>query len=400
MKDYLTAQEVADILDISVPTVYSYVSRGLLSSENVASDHRIKRYRGSDVEHLLKRREAQRQPEDFAKSTLHRGMPVLDSGISLIRDGRLYYRGHEVVKLAQNHTIEQVSGLLWLDELDGSLFTFKSKLQLPPELWHWREFPAFTRMQMMLPLAATQDRAGTVLHPEHVPLTGARILRLLTGAVVGHFEKPTIAENILSVWHSLHPYNQQALDAALILCADHGLNASSFAARIAAGTHADPYAVVSAGLATLSGTRQGGMGQRVRSFLNCIKRPEDAERIVEERLDKREDIPGCDHPMYPNGDPRGKLLVKLARQYAVDKAALEYHLAVLEAVDQISGQKPSVDWGLVMLSDVLTLPEDAPILLFALGRTVGWLGHAIEQYESGGMIRPTARYTGPDPAEM
>lgn len=393
-KQYLTAHEVADILEISLPTVYSYVSRGLLSSEPVAGDHRIKRYRRRDVEQLLQRKEAQRRPEDFAKTTLHWGMPVLDSELTNIKQGRLFYRGYEAVELAKTVTLEEVAGLLWMDELDGRFFELDSRLQLPTELWQWRHMPAYTRMQLMMPLAATQDRTAEVLNPEQIPLTGVRIMRLLTGAVTFHIAHNATADNLASVWTPIEPGYRRALNAAMILCVDHGLNASSFAARIAAGAHATPYAVVSAGLATLAGKRHGRMSELVRQFITTSQQECDLHTVVEQRLDRGEAIPGFGHPLYPNGDPRAAMLIELATEINSQNTA--HHRQLQQTVLQVTGLLPSLDWGLVMLSDALGLPEDAPLLLFALGRTVGWLGHALEQFESGGFIRPTANYVGRD----
>src|SRR5689334_23261744 len=129
---YLTAQEAADALGISISTLYAYVSRGMIRSEASGADPRARRYSAEDVERLKSRKESRHDPEIAAKSALHLGTPVLESAITLIEDGRLYYRGHDAVKLARDATVEQVAALLWTGDLNADTSAwFQSPLEMP-----------------------------------------------------------------------------------------------------------------------------------------------------------------------------------------------------------------------------------------------------------------------------
>jgi citrate synthase len=190
------------------------------------------------------------------------------------------------------------------------------------------------------------------------------------------------------------------IDRALVLCADHELNVSSFTARCVASAGAAPYAVVVAGLAALGGVKHGGNTERVEAFLDEIEASDDAERAVAARLRRGEAVPGFGHPLYPDGDPRAEaLLAVLAGAYSGSMARQPAAEAAM-AVGNLMDERPNVDFALVALARTLRLPPGAALALFALGRTVGWVGHAIEQYQADIMVRPRALYVGEQPAGL
>jgi citrate synthase len=188
------------------------------------------------------------------------------------------------------------------------------------------------------------------------------------------------------------------LSAALILCADHELNVSSFTARCVASTAATPYDVVMAGLAALKGGKHGGATARVDAFLREIGSVKNARRVIADRLRRAERLPGFGQPLYPQGDPRARTLLELRAKTYSRTRAMELASAIAAEVHRVTGQHPNLDFGLTTVAWVLNLPAGSPLALFALGRTVGWIGHAIEQYEVDGLIRPRARYVGRIPA--
>jgi citrate synthase len=176
-------------------------------------------------------------------------------------------------------------------------------------------------------------------------------------------------------------------DRALVLSAEHELNASTFAARVAASTGADPYAVVLAGIATLSGPKHGGMTDRVEAMFRARRSPD-------------EDAPlGFGHPLYPDGDPRTAPLLAAARGAAGQGSVLEALFARVDAMAARGRPAATVDVGLAATSIALGLEPGLASMLFAFGRTAGWMAHAIEQYGMGELIRPRARYVGPAPEE-
>jgi citrate synthase len=390
-KSHLTAAETADLLDISLPTLYAYVSRGLLESVPHPENPRKKLYRRTDVDRLLSRKAARKDPTTVASGALNWGEPVLESALTLIRDGELYYRGHDAVHLAQSESIEQVAALMWLDDLDAANRMFSADNRVAPVHDLPEDVPDYQLMQIALNLAASSDYAAYDLQPDRIALAGGRIMQVLLSALT--FDpSESIAQTLAQLWSHDQEHAARLIDMALILCADHELNASSFTARIVAGAGGSPYAVVSAGLAALSGVRHGGMTERVEAFLREVNSPSQAGPVIGARMQRGDPIPGFGHRLYPDGDPRAAAL--LAALSSVTSPRLELIDAVSHAAQQITGQPPTIDFGLCALAHVLKLPPGAPLILFALGRTVGWIAHAIEQSQTESLIRPRARYVG------
>jgi len=403
---YLSAQEAAQELGISLATLYSYVSRGLIRSEEAGGPRRRRRYRAEDVQRLKERKELRRDPTRAVEKALHWGAPLLESAITLIQDGRFYYRGHDVLALAERCTIEQVAALIWTEEETESsapdlpeLFqaTQMTSLleQLAPVRASWPRLRPVEAFQAILPLAGALDRTAYDLRPRPVARTGARILHLLTATAVGQDALPArIAETLQRRWVPQDPGAARLLDGALVLCADHELNVSAFTARCAASAGAAPYGVVQAGLAALQGVRHGGYTERVEALLDQVEAPDQAEEVLAARLKRGEPIPGFGHPLYPEGDLRARWLLARAEEARPGSPAVALAQAVTQAAQTLLGERPTLDFGLVTLARALELPPGAPLALFALGRTVGWIGHALEQYRSQQLIRPRARYVG------
>jgi citrate synthase len=186
------------------------------------------------------------------------------------------------------------------------------------------------------------------------------------------------------------------LRSALILGADHELNVSSFTARCVASAGSHPYAVVIAGIAALEGPRHGGISARVESMLDSLRphRPRTLPDALAERLRRGDTIDGFGHPLYREGDPRAIALMALLRERYPKSAELAFVTHVADAAAAAIREKPTIDFALAAVSRVLRLPPGSPLTLFAIGRTIGWIGHAIEQYATGQLIRPRAKYVG------
>ena len=182
-----------------------------------------------------------------------------------------------------------------------------------------------------------------------------------------------------------------AIRTALVCCADHELNASTFAVRVAASTGASPYAALIAGLGTLSGPAHGGQTAKALELLRTARRTADGRQTVIDRLRYGDPRPGFGHPRYPEGDPRARLILG-ALPHLPDPLT-----AAGDAGLEATGLHPNLDFGLAAIAVSHGLTEDQVSGLFAIGRSVGWLAHVAEQYEAGRLIRPRARYTGPDP---
>jgi citrate synthase len=172
---------------------------------------------------------------------------------------------------------------------------------------------------------------------------------------------------------------------ALVLCADHELNASAFAVRVVASTGAALPACLLAGVAALSGPLHGGMTEQVGALLAEPGMQADPRATLAARLDRGERLPGFGHRLYPDGDPRAAALLT-----ALDPGPW-WH-GMFAAAEELTGQRPNIDTALVALERTLRLPDGAALAIFAAGRTAGWIAHALEQRQDGRLIRPRASY--------
>lgn len=398
---YLDANQAADTLGVNRATLYAYVSRGLIRSE-LSEDGRARWYRREDIEALTQRKEMRRNPTRVAENALLFGAPVMESSISLIANNALYYRGQNAVTLAAENSIEEVAALIWFESLTTPFPEVRSQ---PSQRWLTiaqilKDLSLPEAFQILIPLAASEDIASYDTKPKSVASTGAQILRLMAAIVAqGNFSAEPIAEQLRKAWKVAHTQATHLLNAALILCADHELNASAFTARCVASTGANPYGAVTAALAALQGHRHGGECDRVEGLFNEAQNPDRAQLCLIDRLRRGDRISGFHHPLYPEGDPRGAMLLRLAAEIAPNSPGVLLSKALVKAMFELTGLYPTVDTGLVTLSRALALPDRAAITLFAMGRVVGWIGHAIEQYQLDRLIRPRANYIGVQPVE-
>jgi citrate synthase len=394
---YMTAKEAAALLGVKEATLYAYVSRGLIRSEAISDAPRQRLYLAEDVQKLAARKEQRRDPAKVARDALHWGAPMLESALTLITENTLYYRGYDAIHLARAHTFEEVASLLWTGSLDQTEQLFANKSLLASCMWPSTDahLPTLQRLQVALALAATDDLRAYDLHPEAVAQTGARILWLMA-AVAASADTPdtTIAGTLAQAWH---PGTATVLNAALILCADHELNSSSFTARVVASTEANPYAVVLAGLAALDGFKHGGQAKQATAFLREVGEPSRVRLVIAERLRRGERLPGFGHHLYPDSDPRAVALFALLAELYPTSPALALANAVIREAPAVTSGAPTIDFALAVLEHTLQLPYGAGFTLLAIGRTAGWIGHALEQYEGQRLIRPRARYIGVPP---
>ena len=393
---HLTAKQATEALGISAATLYAYVSRGLIRSEAIEGDGRARTYNAEDVQRLRDRKAQRKNPGEAVRAALHWGMPVLESGLALIAEGGLYYRGYDALELARTRSVEEVAALLWSGDLDGGDRLFASATAHESVWSAPGDMPPIPRMQIALALAGAGDLGAYDLRPEMMALTGARILRLMAAAAAGNQAGMNgTAHTLAEGWGIPDETSVRLLNAALILCADHELNISSFAARVAASGEAPLYAVVAAGLAALQGAKHGGLTRRAEALLREMDGPAQADRAISDRLRRGEIVPGFGHPLYPDGDPRARLLLALIEEAMPGSPVVGMVGAISARMMDAVQLHPTIDLGLAALACALGLPADAAICLFAVGRTIGWVGHAIEQVEQGRMIRPRASYVGP-----
>jgi citrate synthase len=345
------------------------------------------------VEHLRARAEERRHPEKAAEQALHWGLPTLESAITLIADDHVYYRGRDAAGLSRAASLAEVAALIWTGSVEGAALLSATHAGLVPLKSRQREATFISRAQSALADAAARHPLGYDLRPHVVVRTGWRILHALAAvAANGDSIEPTIDAALAKAWGV--PAATPLLRAALILCADHELNASTFTARCVASVGGSPYGVVIAGLAALEGIKHGGTTGRIESMWDAMRRSRDLRAALSERVRRGEHIEGFGHPLYKTGDPRAKVLLGLLPR---SKHA-DFARTLSAEIEALLGEAPNVDFALVSLAKVLGLPNGTALTLFALGRTIGWIGHAMEQYAQDAIIRPRARYVGPKPA--
>lgn len=389
MKKELTSREAAAILGVSVPTLYAYVSRGLLAS---ASDGkaRSRHYAHEDVLRLAARKADGKRAGHTVAAAMSWGVPVLESRISLIADGKLIYRGHDSSALAAHATLEQVADLLWGGagaEPDSGAGKLPAVPRLPAAVAALAQsMPPLERAMAFLPVLASLKPGlptDSQQHP-HADASPAQLMRMLASLLldVEEITDAPLHRQVARAW-GVQDAAEELLRAALVLMADHELNTSAFTVRCVASTGAALPAVLCAGLAALSGREHGGHYLIAKGVM-------EAELDCPGKLAIQAMQPGFGQPLYPGGDPRAALLLEMMKP--LPQAAGVLALAARAAA--VKGAEPNSDFALAALELVLRLPPHAGGVLFALARSAGWLAHAAEQAADGGTIRPRARYIG------
>jgi citrate synthase len=383
--DLLTARQAAERLGIKLDTLYAYVSRGRLRSV-VVPGTRERRYRVRDVEALLDARSGARTLPNPDPETL---MPVIGSSICLIEDGHLYYRGQDVLRLAESATLEDVAELLWLEEAVPGLADATG----PARAATVSASGLIERCQMRIIALGEAAPPAVDLTRARTARIGWRILLELTDCVAPALPSGEPVHTRLAATWKLRPAGADLLRRCLVLVADHELNASTFVARCVASTGASPFAVIAAAMSALSGHRHGGETARAEGLLRELVERDDPMTVMAGRLARGERLPGFGQPLYPEGDPRAAAILGALEQAAPETRGLLETAA--ETGFRLTGRRPNVDFALAAAALGLQLSREAALGIFLLGRTVGWIAHAMEQYESGILIRPRARYLGP-----
>jgi citrate synthase len=409
---FVSGKQAAALLGVKRETLYAYASRGLLRSEP-GGPGRQRRYSREDVERLKARSEARSGHGPVAAGALRWGEPVLESALTAIDPAGPRYRGHPSAELAATTTFEAVAELLWSGALPGAPPDWSTTVNNKGPGLRLASLTALlpdaatplTTLALAVPAlaAADPDRFNHALDREQAR---ARMLIVRMAAHAGAGldpdnvrraqAEPDVAGALLaSLGASPSPRPRRLMDRALILSADHELNASTFAVRVAASAGADLYACVSAGLAALSGPRHGGAADRVDALVREVARPERARDVVQARTRRGEELPGFGHPLYPAGDPRGAQLLAAAAEHAPRSPRLRLIRSLVEAMHDAGRDPPNLDIGLAAIGAALGLTPATNVAIFAIGRAAGWVAHIHEQRAAGFLLRPRARYVGP-----
>ncbi|MEV6520809.1 citrate synthase [Longispora sp. NPDC051575] len=428
--DQLTTDQAAARLGVKPETVYAYVSRGLLHSTR-ARDGRGSLFDPAEVEQLAARGSRNRPVKETG--------PVVRTALTLIRDGRLHYRGHDVAALAAQRSFEAVATLLWSGTLDP-----RARFAAPAgsvELARAATAPLpggvrlTDRLRVIVAVAASSDPVRFNIQPDAVAGTGAALLATMVDAlpVLGGTPPPdpagstdnqtkndsrrvsppdgrpratTDLDLAARLWPRLTaapptPATVHALNAALVLLADHDLAASTFAARVAASARAHPYAVVAAGLSAFDGPLHGAAATQAYRLLADAIATGDPLTVYSERLRTEGRVEGFfhgAHPLYPDGDIRARVLLGLLEDVPTTPEVRAAVDGLLAAAGGRSPRLPNIEFALAVLAHVCGMTPGAGEAVFALARTAGWIAHALEEYAEPGLrFRYQGTYTGPEP---
>jgi citrate synthase len=408
----LTARQVADRLGIKIETVYAYVSRGTLTS-HPSADGRTSRFRSADVEELARRGRPRR-----ASATMFE--VEIDTALTSIDERGLRFRGHDAVALATTATFEQVAELLWSGALPDRHHPW---IATDPDIGSVEDLAtasddaalaAIDRVRLVVASAATRDPFRNDLRPEAVAACGRSLVATIVDSfpVAADGRSPRLALTGLAtplratiagrLWAHLVPGRPRpelvtVVNAALVLLVDHELAASTFAARVAASTRADPYAVVSTGLGPFSGPFHGGASVAARAVIDRAAEPgPGASAALADALAQHGAYPGFGHRLYPDGDPRAIEIMRLLRLAVGGSRAMAVIDEVVATAQRRAPIHPNSDFALAALGYATGMPVASGDVIFTVARTAGWLAHAIEEYQEPPLrFRPRARYVGP-----
>jgi len=368
---------------------------------------------------------------DPADVSIHRGLNgvYFDRTRASFIDGRagtLTYRGYSIHDLAEHSSFEETCFLLWhfrlprRDELDTVRRAIAEERKLPKEIYE--VLKSLPKDAVPIDALRTAVSALAAYDPELADASKDANLRKAlrvtakTGTIVAAFErirqgkKPIPpdperghAEDFLRMvtGKDPDPLDTKILDVALIMHADHSLNASTFAATVAASTLADLYSTVVAGIATLKGPLHGGANEQALRMMLKIGSPANAEAYVEKALARKEKLPGFGHRVYKNFDPRALILRDYARRLAEragDMTLFDTATAVQDVMLRDLQAKriyPNVDFYSGLTYYLMGLPPDVFTPVFAVARVAGWTAHVMEYWQTNKILRPLDLYVGP-----
>jgi len=351
------------------------------------------------------------------------GVTATTSAISSIIGSTLTYRGIDINDLAQHSSFEETAYLLWFGELPsrGQLESFCRSLAqsraIPSQLIDlMRAFPrdanAMACLSTAISALAFYDPQAQDMSPEanqakairlmaQFPTVVAALQRLREGKEpVGPDPSLNEATDFLAMLRGERPSEAAAhiMDVALVLHADHELNASTFAARVAASTLSDMHSTVVAALCTLKGPLHGGANEAVMRTLEQIGSVDNVTPWVRDALARKERIMGFGHRVYKEGDPRARWLKRMSEQLAGETGNRKWYdvsARIEELVKADKGLLPNVDFYSASVYTYLGMPRDLFTPIFAVSRVSGWIAHILEQYADNRLIRPRAEYVGP-----
>ncbi|WP_245591493.1 citrate/2-methylcitrate synthase [Brevundimonas bacteroides] len=376
--------EVLSLLGVKTQTLYAYVSRGRIAARPDPENPRRSLYALADVIRLKGGSPVEGPTTVVPFEPEVKGEARIASSVSLVADGRIYYRGRDAAEWAQTATLEETARLLWGCENFNPFAGLGVRVDLAGGASHRaRLFAALSRR-------AEEDTPATGRDARTLRVEAAGVLNEVVDAVAGPGPRLFFHQRLARGYKMLER-DSVHLRRALVLAAEHDMNPSVLATRAAASGGASPAAATMAGLAALSGSPMIRTLKRTIAYV--IEARRDPVGAAERRLASEGGIPGFGSHSFPHGDPRAEALLALAE--------LPRDLqSVVREGEASSGQRISFAGALAVLARRLDLPRDAALDILLTGRLVGLMAHALDQIMEGGPIRARLRYVGPRPSDI
>ena len=411
-KDYLSARDAVELLEVRMQTLYAYVSRGWVRSiTQPGCKERL--YALADIEKLRARSQARAGHGAVAASAMHWGEPIIPTSITQITAAGPLYRGQAAVQLARSGVpFEEVAELLWTGKLGtpglrwprhartARLRSFAASITPPASNDQLIELFALFTMQLGLARGHAAGQPGS----EDTLDAARELIQAMAGCFGYVSERRTfyqlrkgesIAASLLGALEiPASADNQAGMNAALVVMSDHELSPSSFAARIAASSGATLHSCVAAAACANSGEQMGRLYSQVEQFLARAATRGALLRQARDFQSRGLAVPGFGHPLYPRGDPRARLLLDLIERRGERSKRLDAIAKFIADVQEQLGLYPRQELALVMLCIAMGLPGKTSGALFTLARTAGWVAHIREQWLTGTLLRPRAKFVG------
>jgi len=378
---WIPRAEVLSLLGVKTQTLYAYVSRGRISARPDPSDPRRSLYAAADVARLKGVSGGEPMGQVLPFEPAVKGEAVIQSSVSVVADGRIYYRGRDAAEWAQSATVEETCRLLWgcgsTNPFAGLGVRVDSAGGASPRA---RLFAALSRR-------AEEDPPSSGREPEALQREAATALNEVIDAVSGPGPRLFFHQRLARGWKMLER-DSIHLRRALVLASDHDLNPAVLATRAAASGGASPAGAAMAGLVALSGSPMVRTLKAATVFVAEARR--DPVGTARRYMDSSGAIPGFGSESFPHGDPRADAVLALA-DLPADL------VAVLREAEAASGSRTNFAAALAVLARRLDLPRDGALDVLLIGRLTGLMAHALDQIIDGSPIRSRLRYVGPRP---
>jgi citrate synthase len=397
---WISRTEALKRLEVKPQTLYAYVSRQRIAAKSDPTHPRLSLYALDDVERLSRRapgRIAKANPRadhgaprphaaaSLAGGTITRGEAAIDTEIAITLHGHHYIRGRDLVTLAETENFESVAALLWRSTSPNPFGPLKPR----PDV----NFPGGprTRVLSMLSRRLEEDALSEIRTDRDLGTEAASLLNEMFDAVTNGGPRLFFHQRLARAWKVYDLKDVDLLRRALVLSADTSLDEATLAVRVAAATMGPLAIPLIAGFATLTSPKLGGRISRAESYVTQVRRHGNPLALAKSLLEKGQELPGFEKEPSPSEPLRALNLIEAAPHMGEDLKM------ILRVGEDLTGRSVGMSLALALIGRHLDLPREAPLTLYGLGRSAGWLAHAIEQMQTGASPRARLRYIGIHP---